>query len=74
METKELDWEQIERLAALFACKEKQIISISINKDLKDDITLIVEYKKDKENSLQLFKIKKSESNHSFGPNQIMKP
>jgi hypothetical protein len=48
METKELDWEQIERLAALFACKEKQIISISINKDLKDDITLIVEYKKDK--------------------------
>lgn len=46
MDVKELDPEQIERLAELFANPEKQIVGISINKDLNDDISLVVEYNK----------------------------
>lgn len=48
MDVKELDPEQIERLTELFANPEKQIVGISINKDLKDEISLVVEYKKGK--------------------------
>ncbi len=48
MDVKELDQEQIERLKEIFANPEKQVVGISINKDLNDDISLVVEYNKGK--------------------------
>lgn len=46
MQVKELDEEQIERLKELFDNPEKQIVGIAINKDLNDEVTLVVEYNK----------------------------